>query len=93
MTVVASRGWSHVVVDEPLHREIVPALECGDAAVLRSLSRAALNSASSETLNRVTAAGGLEGLQVRNCTYAPLRRTPAGRSVARGSLPGPDPQR
>ncbi|WP_454754464.1 hypothetical protein [Cupriavidus necator] len=85
VTVVASRGLSHFVVDEPLHREIVAALECRDAAFLRSLPRAALNSASSETLNWVTAAGALEGLHVRNCTYLPLRHTPAGTGVGGAS--------
>ncbi|MPW22338.1 extradiol ring-cleavage dioxygenase [Paraburkholderia sp. CNPSo 3157] len=84
VTVVASGGLSHFVVDEPLDRKILAALENRDADFLRNLPRGALNSGSSEILNWVTAAGALEGLQVRSCEYLPLRRTPAGTGVGAG---------
>jgi hypothetical protein len=81
VAVVASGGLSHFVVDEALDRQVLQALERGDARTLRSLPREALNSGSSEILNWVAAAGALAALPLRWSAYEPLYRTPAGTGV------------
>lgn len=86
VAIIASGGLSHFIVDEPLDRGVLKAIEDKDAVTLRSLPRGALQSGSSEILNWILTAGAMEGLNVRSCDYYPLRRTPAGTGVGAGFL-------
>lgn len=81
IAVIASGGLSHFVVDEELDHRILDALESGDHADLRTISRGALNSGSSEILNWIVAAGAAQKLPLRWKEYFPLFRTPAGTGV------------
>ncbi len=84
VAVVASGGLSHFVVDEPLDRGVLSAIDSGDAQALRAIPRCALNSGSSEILNWVMAAGVMHGSPVQSSEYHPLQRTPAGTGVGAG---------
>jgi hypothetical protein len=80
VAVVASGGLSHFVVDEELDRSLLTALEHKDAAALQNLPRHRLYSATSESLNWVTAGGALEAtsLNFETVDYVPTYRTEAG---------------
>ena len=69
------------MVDEALDRRVIEAFQSGDPSALRSKSRGALNSGSSEILNWVMAAGALQDLPLFWHAYQPLYRTPAGTGV------------
>ena len=81
VAIVASGGLSHFVCDEELDRRVIAALHAGDAQVLRSIPRAALNAGSSEIANWVTVAGAMETRACRWSEYVPVRRTPAGTGI------------
>lgn len=78
VTVIASGGLSHFVVDEELDRGVLDALARGDADGLRCLRRDRLRSGNSEILNWVVAAGALEDRPATVLDYVPGYRTPAG---------------
>lgn len=80
VAIVASGGLSHFVVDEELDRSLIAAMEQKDAAALQGLPRHRLYSATSESLNWVTAAGALEAtsLNFSLIDYVPVYRTQAG---------------
>lgn len=80
VAVVASGGLSHFVTDEELDRSLIAAMEHKDAAVLQGLPRHRLFSATSESLNWVTAAAALEQtpLNFELVDYVPVYRTEAG---------------
>ncbi len=84
IAVIGSGGLSHFVVDETLDRNVLSAIERGDAAALRAIPRAALNSGSSEILNWIVTAGALSDLPMAWSDYQPLYRTPAGTGVGAG---------
>ncbi len=80
VAVIASGGLSHFVVDEELDRSLIAALENKDSAGLQGLPRHRLYSATSESLNWVTAGGALEAspLNFELIDYVPVYRTEAG---------------
>lgn len=84
VAIIASGGLSHFVVDEPLDRGVLAAIEARDAQALRAIPRCALNSGSSEILNWVMTAGAMHGTTVQSVEYHPLQRTPAGTGVGAG---------
>ena len=84
VAIIASGGLSHFVVDEPLDRGVLAAIEARDAQALRAIPRCALNSGSSEILNWVMTAGAMHGTPVQSVEYHPLQRTPAGTGVGAG---------
>ncbi len=84
VAVIGSGGLSHFVVDETLDRGVLRAIETGDAAALRAIPRAALNSGSSEILNWVVTAGAMSATPMAWMDYQPLYRTPAGTGVGAG---------
>lgn len=84
VAIVASGGLSHFVVDEPLDRGVIEAIQTQDAQALRAIPRCALNSGSSEILNWVMTAGALHGTAVQMAEYYPLQHTPAGTGVGAG---------
>ena len=81
VAIIASGGLSHFVVDEELDGQVMDGMRSNDAAMLRSIPRAALRSGSSEILNWVLAAGAIHGMSVAWDEYLPLRRTPAGTGI------------
>lgn len=81
VALVASGGLSHFVVDEKLDREVLDDMARGRSGALKSLTRGALNSGSSEILNWVLVAGAAGGRPLRWFEYVPAYRTPAGTGV------------
>jgi catalytic LigB subunit of aromatic ring-opening dioxygenase len=81
VAIIASGGLSHFVCDEQLDRRILAAIQAGEADVLRSIPRAALNAGSSEIANWVTVAGAMETRACKWSEYVPVRRTPAGTGI------------
>jgi len=84
VAVAASGGLSHFVVDDALDRKVLDALRTNDAATLRAIPQAALNSGSSEIRNWIMVAGMIEGLPHNWSEYFPVRRTPAGTGTGVG---------
>jgi catalytic LigB subunit of aromatic ring-opening dioxygenase len=78
VAIIASGGLSHFVVDEPLDRAVLAAIEDNDADALCAIPVARLNSGTSEIRNWVTVAAASEHLPVAWSTYEPAYRTPAG---------------
>src|SRR5207248_11601355 len=78
VAIACSGGLSHFVVDEPLDRMVLKALNEADGEVLSTLPRHRLQSATTETLNWVAAAGAMGNVPMETITYEPGYRTPAG---------------
>lgn len=78
VAVMASGGLSHFVVDEEIDRLAIKGMKEKSGAILGSLPRERLNSASSEIRNWIVTAGALEHLNFELIDYLPLVRTPAG---------------
>jgi hypothetical protein len=75
---VTSGGLSHFVVDEELDRLTLKGLETADAGILTTLPRKRLQSATTEILNWVAAAGAMGDTKMEVMTYEAGYRTPAG---------------
>jgi hypothetical protein len=75
---VASGGLSHFVVNEPLDRKMLKAIENNDADTLCSIPQHVLDSGSSEIRNWIAVAGAMSGRSVAWSEYVPCYRTPAG---------------
>jgi hypothetical protein len=78
VAIVTSGGLSHFTVDEELDRHTLKALSEANGDALCSLPRHRLQSATTETLNWVAAAGAMAGTPMEVITYEPGYRTPAG---------------
>jgi hypothetical protein len=80
VAIAASGGLSHFVVDEELDRSLIAALTNKDGSTLQNLPRHRLYSATSESLNWVTAGSALEQtpLNFELVDYVPVYRTEAG---------------
>lgn len=78
--LIASGGLSHQVVDEELDRNVIKALETGDAAALRKLPRDRLNKApgTPEILNWVAVASVMAPTRMKLVDYQPCYRSLAG---------------
>lgn len=81
VAIISSGGLSHFVTDEALDRKVLEALRTRDAATLRAIPMAALNSGSSEILCWIMAGGALDGLDNVWAEYVPVYRTPAGTGI------------
>ncbi len=84
VAVLASGGLSHFVIDEELDRQVIAAMESGDADTLTSLPREQLNSGNSEIRNWIATAGAVEHLKMQLIDYVPCYRSPAGTGCAMG---------
>jgi len=82
--VIASGGLSHFVVDEELDRGFLTMLQNNDAAAIKGLPHAKLNSGSSEIRNWICVAGAVEHLSLEWSLYEPGYRTPAGTGTGLG---------
>jgi hypothetical protein len=86
VAVVASGGLSHFVCDKILDRQVLTALETGDADTLCRIPQGALNDGSSEISNWIMLAGAMEGRTCELVDYVPVQRTPAGTGVGLGFM-------
>ncbi len=78
VAVVTSGGLSHFTVDEDIDRMALEGLTKADGQILSSLPRYKLQSATTEILNWVAAAGALGETPMDLITYQPGYRSPAG---------------
>jgi aromatic ring-opening dioxygenase catalytic subunit (LigB family) len=81
VAVVASGGLSHFLCEEAFDRQLIEALQSGDAQALRSVPQQALLSGSSEIRNWITVAGATSHLRHHFTDYVPVYRTPAGTGI------------
>ncbi len=84
VAVIASGGLSHFVVNEELDNQVLRAMQQNDADAICAIPREHMNSGSSEIMNWITAAGALDGLQMKLVDYVPCYRSPAGTGVGMG---------
>jgi hypothetical protein len=82
VAVLASGGLSHFVVDEPLDRAFLAALEKKDAAAITSVPESRLQSGNSEMKNWAALGGAVEHLQMQLLDYVPVYRSEAGTGCA-----------
>jgi hypothetical protein len=78
VAIVTSGGLSHFTVDEEIDRLALRGLTAADGDVLCSLPRWKLQSATTEILNWVAAAGAMGSTPMELLTYQPGYRSPAG---------------
>jgi 3-O-methylgallate 3,4-dioxygenase len=78
VAIIASGGLSHFVTDEDLDQTVITAMRDKDGETLSNLPRHRIDSAASETLNWVTAAGALEPMEFDLIDYLPVYRTAGG---------------
>jgi hypothetical protein len=80
VTVIASGGLSHPVVDENFDRDIIGAMESGDLKYLMSYHDGYYQSGSSEIKSWIAMLGALHGSRLKGhlVDYQALYRTPAG---------------
>jgi len=78
VAIVTSGGLSHFTVDEEIDRRALEGLTTADGGILSTLPRYKLQSATTEILNWVAAAGAMGDTQMDLITYQPGYRSPAG---------------
>ena len=78
VAIVTSGGLSHFTVDEDIDRLALKGLTEADGQILSTLPRYKLQSATTEILNWVTAAGAMGETKMDLITYQPGYRSPAG---------------
>ena len=78
VAVVTSGGLSHFTVDEDIDRLALKGLTSADGQILSTLPRYKLQSATTEILNWVAAAGAMGETPMDLITYQPGYRSPAG---------------
>jgi len=81
VAVVASGGLSHFLCEEAFDRQLIAALQAGDAPALRAIPQQALLAGSSEIRNWVAVAGATSHLHPDFTEYIPVYRTPAGTGI------------
>lgn len=86
IAILASGGLTHFVIDEDLDRQVLAALESGDAASVAGLPLERFESGTSEIRNwiPVGAAAGTAGLSLAWKEYVPCYRSEAGTGNAMG---------
>jgi 3-O-methylgallate 3,4-dioxygenase len=78
VAIVTSGGLSHFTVDEEIDHLALKGLTTADADILSTLPRHKLQSATTEILNWVAAAGAMGETPMDLMTYQPAYRSPAG---------------
>src|SRR5690349_4319940 len=78
VAIVTSGGLSHFTVDEEIDRLALKGLTSADGQILSTLPRYKLQSATTEILNWVAAAGAMGDTKMDLITYQPGYRSPAG---------------
>lgn len=75
VAVIASGGLSHIVVDEPLDRQILEGLQDRDREKLMSIPREKLRGGTSEILNWVALGGAVDSMTMKLLDYIPGYRS------------------
>jgi hypothetical protein len=75
---MAAGGMSHTIVDETLDRQVLGAIQDGDAELLRALSLEQTTAGTGEVRCWIAAAGALASLRMSLLTYEPCYRSMAG---------------
>ena len=80
VTIFASGGMSHFVIDEALHRRLIEALQSGDKAALTSEPEFSFRSGNSEIKNWIIVAGicAETDMEMTVHDYVPCYRSEAG---------------
>ncbi len=80
VAMVGSGGMSHFVVDEQFDREVLDAMEWGDAAALGKVPETVFQSGTSEIKNWIVLAGAMKeaGLKMNLVDYVAAYRSEAG---------------
>jgi 3-O-methylgallate 3,4-dioxygenase len=78
VAIVTSGGLSHFTVDEEIDRRALDGLTTANGDILTTLPRYKLQSATTEILNWVAAAGAMSDTPMELITYQPGYRSPAG---------------
>jgi 3-O-methylgallate 3,4-dioxygenase len=78
VAVITSGGLSHFTVDEEIDRLAIKGLTEANGDILSTLPRYKLQSATTEILNWVAAAGAMGDTKMEVMTYQPGYRSPAG---------------
>ena len=78
VAVITSGGLSHFTVDEEIDRLAIKGLTEANGDILSTLPRYKLQSATTEILNWVAAAGAMGETKMEVMTYQPGYRSPAG---------------
>src|SRR5918911_4725347 len=78
VAIVTSGGLSHFTVDEEIDRLALQGLTTANGQILSTLPRYKLQSATTEILNWVAAAGAMGQTPMELITYQPGYRSPAG---------------
>jgi hypothetical protein len=86
VSVMASGGLTHFVIEEDLDREFLDCLEKGDSERMLNLPVERFQAGSSEMRNWIALAGALEdtGLKMKLVDYVPCYRSAAGTGNAMG---------
>jgi 3-O-methylgallate 3,4-dioxygenase len=79
--ILASGGLSHFVVDEALDRELIAAMDKGDAEMLCGIPDRRMPSGTSEIRNWICVAGAMAGRRLAWVDYIPGYRTSAGTGI------------
>ena len=82
VAIVTSGGLSHFTVDEEIDRQALKGLTTADGQILSTLPRYKLQSATTEILNWVAAAGAMGETKMELITYQPGYRSPAAPAAA-----------
>jgi catalytic LigB subunit of aromatic ring-opening dioxygenase len=75
VAVIASGGLSHIVVDEPLDRQILEGLQDRDPDKLTAIPREKLRGGTSEILNWVALGGAVAPMEMKLLDYIPGYRS------------------
>ncbi|GAC1320469.1 MAG: hypothetical protein NVSMB2_16410 [Chloroflexota bacterium] len=78
VAIVTSGGLSHFTVDEEIDQMAITGLTEANGEILSNLPRYKLQSATTEILNWVAAAGAMGDTPMQLMTYQPSYRSPAG---------------
>jgi 3-O-methylgallate 3,4-dioxygenase len=86
VALIGSGGLSHFVIDEAFDRQVLDALQSGDARAFAALPEALLQSGTSESKNWIVVAGAMAeaGLKMQLLDYVPCYRSEAGTGSAMG---------
>jgi hypothetical protein len=75
VAVIASGGLSHIVLDEPLDRQILDGLQDHDPAKYTAIPRGKLRGGTSEVLNWVALGGAVGPMEMTLLDYIPGYRS------------------
>jgi hypothetical protein len=86
VALIASGGLTHFVIDEAFDRNVLDAMQTGDAVKLASFAEDMFQSGTSEIKNWITVAGAMSeaGLKMNLLDYVPCYRSEAGTGSAMG---------